>query len=282
MEVTALFKVSIVMLVFGLGLRASLEDIGHAWSRPRLVLRALFAIDVLIPMLGATLIAVLSLPSHVAVGMLLVAVTPAAPFAAQKELRFGGRAEFVFCLSVVTAIVSVVTIPLSLTLLSPLFVSDASVMQLAVARLVTVLFVVPLFVGAMLHSVAPGAAERLSRAAIAAGNGLIIVAVAYVLVRERPEVLALSVTVLPAIACLSVGALVIGHLLGGPSDEDRTALAVMCSMRHPGLALLIAAANFPKESVLPVIVEYLLVSTLVAVPYTMWRKRRVRAVELVA
>ena len=273
MQVTALFKVSIVVLVFGLGLRASPQDIGQAWSRPRLVLRALFAIDVLIPMLGATIIAVMSLPSHVAVGMLLVAVSPAAPLAAQKELRFGGRADFVFCLSVVTAIISVVTIPLSLTFLSPLFVSDASLMQLAVARLVSVLFVVPLFVGAMLHSLAPAAAQRLSRAAIAIGNGLIIVVVGYVLARQLPEVLALSITVLPALACFSVGALVIGHLLGGPNDEERTALAVMCSMRHPGLALLIAAANFQRESVLPVIVEYLLVSTLLAVPYSMWRKR---------
>src|SRR5689334_19967260 len=270
MQVTELFKISIVMLVFGLGLRASLQDVGQAWARPRLVFRALFAIDVLIPALGATIIAAMSLPTHVAVGMLLIAVSPAAPLAPQKELRVGGRADFVFSLSVATAIISVATIPLSLTLLSPLFVRDASVMQLSVARLVSALFVIPLLLGTMLHTFAPLAVERLSRAAIVIGNGLIVVAVVYVLARQLPEVLALSFSVLPSLACFSVGALLIGHLLGGPSDEDRTALAVMCSMRHPGLALLIAAANFPKEAVLPVIVEYLLVSTLVAVPYTMW------------
>src|SRR5690242_19164131 len=199
MQVSALFKISIVMLVFGLGLRASLQDVGQVWTRPRLVLRALLAIDVLIPMLGATIIAWMSLPSHVAVGMLLVTVSPAAPLAAQKELRFGGRADLVFCLSITTAIISVVTIPLSLTLLSPLFVNDASVMQLAVARLVSVLFVVPLFVGGILHSLAPAAAERLSRAAIFVGNGLIVSAVLYVLARQLPDVLALSVSALPAL-----------------------------------------------------------------------------------
>jgi hypothetical protein len=40
--------------------------------------------------------------------------------------------------------------------------------------------------------------------------------------------------VLPIIAFVLVG-LVIGHLLGGPTPENRTALAFSTASRHPGL-----------------------------------------------
>lgn len=37
------------------------------------------------------------------------------------------------------------------------------------------------------------------------------------------------------------------HWLGRPDPDDRTALAIASSMRHPGVALAIARLNFPEE-----------------------------------
>jgi hypothetical protein len=64
-----------------------------------------------------------------------------------------------------------------------------------------------------------------------------------------------------------------GHLLGGPEPGGRTALALATAFRHPGIALAAAAANFPAENFVAVILLYLLVSAVVGVPYAIWRRR---------
>jgi len=68
--------------------------------------------------------------------------------------------------------------------------------------------------------------------------------------------------------------LVVGHLLGGPDPNNRTILALATATRHPGVALVIAAGNFPGQKlVLPALLLYLIVCSLASAPYVMWRRR---------
>ena len=63
--------------------------------------------------------------------------------------------------------------------------------------------------------------------------------------------------------------------LGGPVPENRTSLAIATSSRHPGVALLLARANFPAEKlVVAAVLLYLLVNAVLAIPYLLWIKRR--------
>jgi BASS family bile acid:Na+ symporter len=50
-----------------------------------------------------------------------------------------------------------------------------------------------------------------------------------------------------------------------------------CASRHPGIALAIAAANFPHEKLVPAaIVLYLVVSAGATTLYATWSKRHLR------
>ena len=40
----------------------------------------------------------------------------------------------------------------------------------------------------------------------------------------------------------------VGHLLGGPAPRDRAMLALSSAARHPGVAMAIATANFPDQT----------------------------------
>lgn len=69
--------------------------------------------------------------------------------------------------------------------------------------------------------------------------------------------------------------LLAGHWLGGPDPDDRTALAIASSTRHPGVALAIAQLNFPEETRMPAVLSlFLLVNALETLPYGAWRRRR--------
>lgn len=80
---------------------------------------------------------------------------------------------------------------------------------------------------------------------------------------------------LAAFAGFVLVGLAVGHLLGGPDLDDRTALAIATASRHPGMALAIAASSFPAQKlVAPAIMMYLIVGALVSLPYSLWRKHR--------
>ena len=68
-------------------------------------------------------------------------------------------------------------------------------------------------------------------------------------------------------------ALAIGHLLGPNDPHEKTTLAVECGVRHPVLALTIAAANFSPQKALPVLVPCVLAFIVVAMVYLFWRGR---------
>jgi BASS family bile acid:Na+ symporter len=76
-----------------------------------------------------------------------------------------------------------------------------------------------------------------------------------------------------AFGVFTIAAILTGHLFGGPDPSDRTSLAIACSSRHIGLALLIAA-NAPGRRAFELVVTYLLASMVVSIPYVLWTKKR--------
>jgi BASS family bile acid:Na+ symporter len=72
-----------------------------------------------------------------------------------------------------------------------------------------------------------------------------------------------------------VAGIAVGHWLGGPDDDDRSALALATATRHPGVALAVLHATMPADKTPAVVVIlYLLVASLAAAPYVAWRRRR--------
>ncbi len=85
----------------------------------------------------------------------------------------------------------------------------------------------------------------------------------------------IDIRTLLAIAAFVIVGLAAGHLLGGPEAEHATVLALSTASRHPAIALAVAKINFPNEPYLgATILLYLLVLTLITVPYVS-RQRRV-------
>jgi BASS family bile acid:Na+ symporter len=77
-----------------------------------------------------------------------------------------------------------------------------------------------------------------------------------------------------AIVLFTLAGLAVGHLLGGPDGDNRSALALATATRHPGVALAVLHAVIPENKAPAVVVVlYLLVSAVASTPYVAWRKR---------
>jgi len=75
------------------------------------------------------------------------------------------------------------------------------------------------------------------------------------------------------IIVMVASSLAIGHLLGGPSREHRSALAIASIARNVGLALFIAQLSDYGQNFIPTLLTYMILGGLLAVPYSLWSKR---------
>lgn len=264
-----------MLLDFSLGLASTVNDATYLFKRPRLLLRAIAAIDVAVPVTAVLLVILLPLPRLVKIGIVLMAVSPLPPLVQAKQLRMGVRTSYVCGLYVAVLLLAIVIVPLTMVILSAVFPGHALIPPATVAREVFLSVLVPLALGMAVRRFSPRFAERAAGAVAKVATGLLVLACVPFLIIVWPAVSKLIGDGTAAAMAVVVGVgLLAGHFLGGPEREDRTALAMASAMRHPGLALLIARIEFPAEYVAPVVLLFLIVGMIVSFPYQMLARRR--------
>jgi BASS family bile acid:Na+ symporter len=136
--------------------------------------------------------------------------------------------------------------------------------------------IAPLAAGMIVGQIAPAVAGRIAGPVSHFAVVLLVAAVLPLLFSIWPLLASMVGNgTLVVLALFTIVGLGVGHWLGGPDADDRTVLALATAARHPAVALAIAGAGFPQEKgVLAVVFWHLVVGTVVAIPYVMWRKRR--------
>ncbi len=271
---TNFVELTIFSLMLSLGLNLTIKQVTLLWRKPKILLTFLLAVDVLVPIVTLLIVLLLvDLPPAVKIGLILLAVCPGAPLTTRKIVQAKGYFPYAVSFQVTVSLLAVITVPLLLAILSFLFPPNVDILPRQVAEQVTFAQLLPISIGIAIRETWPQLADEMGKPLTKIANVMFIVLVIFVLVKSLDIVLGLSFLSVVAIIFMTVVSLAIGHLLGGPREDTRTALAVFCATRNPGLALLIASLNFPELGVLPILIAYVLVGALAAIPYLTWRKR---------
>lgn len=272
-------KTSILFLVFALGLRASIADtttlVRALFQPPNRLLRAVVAMNVVVPVVATAVALLFDLPLPVKVAMLAMAVAPIPPLLPGKQLKLGGASSYVFGLLVAVSLAAIVLVPLGVEVLGRLFGREAHFGATQVVTLVGTTILLPLVAGLMVRHFAPGFAGRAASPISRLGTIFLAAGLVPVLVKVAPAMLSLigDGSVL-AITVVVGAAILAGHALGGPDPDERTALSIAAAMRHPGIALSIAMLAVPEEPRVPAaILLYLLISVVATTVYGRWRQR---------
>jgi BASS family bile acid:Na+ symporter len=237
------------------------------------ILRALVAIDVAVPLVTLVVILLVRPETATAVGLAILAASPAAPLAVGSALKAGGRPRFVRTFHLTAALLAPITAPITLALLGRALGFDSAVRSAALLQQTAVVIFLPTCLGIAIRIWRPALAGRLVRPLTRIGGLVLLAVLVLIVARSWQAVLAFGLRSYLAVILMIAGALAAGQLLGPCRREDRTALARECAARSPGLALLIAAFNFPRDAALPVLIPYLLAAGLVSALYTRWRAR---------
>jgi BASS family bile acid:Na+ symporter len=112
-------------------------------------------------------------------------------------------------------------------------------------------------------------ADHLSQPVSKAGTvvlGLVFVVLLVMLAPAMWEVLGDGTAI--ALAAMIGSGLAAGWWLAGDEPGEKAALALAASSRHPGVAIAIAALNFPDEKLAPAaILVGLLLSIIITIPF---------------
>ena len=270
-----LVKVTIFTLMLAIGVNLSFQQHISLWRRPGLMFRSLLAVIVLVPVFVAVLLWLFELSSAVATGLAVLAAAPGAPLTHKRVQMAGGNMPYAASLQLSLALLAVLVTPLTLAVFHALFeLGSERVDVLEVARQVALVQLLPVSIGLLIQHFRPQLASAIGKPLTILAHVLFLLLVVLALVPGLRMTVHLGAQPVVAIVLMVVGCLAIGHLLGGPTFDERTGLAIASVARNIGLALFICALSEIEKEVIPTLLSYMILGAIVAIPYSVWCKRQ--------
>ncbi|EDY39208.1 putative sodium dependent transporter [Cyanobium sp. PCC 7001] len=270
-----LAAITLFAIMLGLGLGLRLEALGRIRERPGLFLRVVPASCLVVPVVALLLLQLpigQSLGEAARIGIALMAISPSAPLTLRKAGAKGGDRELAALLQVVAALTAILSVPLMADLYRAAYHTSAwDIGSTEVALQVGRTQVLPLLLGMGVRHRLPDLADRLESPLNKVANGLFLLLVVVVLVAAGPTLLpflgrnADGVLLMLALVAFSLG---LGYLLASRGRDERITVALVTSMRNPGLALMFASTYGQGVVGLKVaVLAYLLVTVLLSIPF---------------
>jgi BASS family bile acid:Na+ symporter len=269
-----MLKLSITVLVFSLGLEATYDDALYLFRHPSELVRSLLSMYIVMPLVAMALALGFDLHPAVKIALATLALSPVPPILPRKQVKAGGEASYAIGLLVVAALLSIVIVPLGVEVYQRVSGITLQVSAASVAWLVFTTALIPLGAGLLVHAFAPAFAERVSGPLSKVATLLLVLSVIPILFTAWRAVFSLigNGTLVAFAAFILIG-LAVGHFLGIDEPGHRRVLALSTASRHPGIAMAIAAANFPGQKLVPAAtILYLIVSGILSAPYLKWRE----------
>lgn len=245
------------MLVFVLGSMASmglslkLKQITSSLKNTRLVIMALVANFILVPLVAYGITLLFPLDEPLRIGLILLSTAAGAPFLPKLAEAAKGSTAFSVGLMVLLMVITIIFLPIVL----PLLLGGVEVNPWDIAQSLILLMLLPLALGLLINSRYEEIAAKLQPVfGQASSTALLLLAVLGLVLNFR-EMISLvgSFGILAAVVFL-LAALAIGYLLGGRDVETKSVLGLGTAQRNISAALVVAGQNFGID-----VVTYLMV-----------------------
>lgn len=274
--INLLLTITLVEMMFAVGLGTAPRDVAAAVKQWRLTLRAAIANYVVVPAATVVLLLTFQARPMAAAGFLILAVCPGAPYGPPLTAIAKGNVATAIGWMAILATSSALLAPLLLGVLLPLTSGDAR-LEIDAARLAGTLVLTqlaPVGAGSTLRAWRPGVAAKIQPAANRISKLLNLAAIGSIIALQFRMLLDIRWAAFGGMIALMVASLMAGWLLGGPERELRKTLAIVTSVRNAGVGMVIASSSFPGTQALTAVLAYAIVDLLGALAVALWWGRR--------
>jgi BASS family bile acid:Na+ symporter len=249
------------MLAMGAGLRVS--QISEPLRNARLVILALLANFVLMPLSAVVLTKVLWLDEPFGIGLLLLGSAAGAPFLPKLAELAKGNLAFAVGAMVLLMVVTVGYLPIVLPLMLPGVTVDAW----KIARSLVLLMLLPLATGLALKARYEDLARRVKPVLDWISNVSLVLLVLLITAANIDKVLQVFGTrgILAGLLFIALG-FGTGWLLGGPDADTRRVMALGTGQRNIAAALVVASQSFSDPKVVVMVIVVAIVGLIILMP----------------
>lgn len=249
------------MLAQGAGLTVS--QIIDPLRNPRIVVLALLANFVLMPLGAFVLAKLLWLDEPFGIALLLLGCAAGAPFLPKLAELAKGNLAFAVGVMVMLMVVTVGYLPIVL----PLVLPGVTVDPWEIARSLVLLMLLPLAAGVALKARYEHLAGRVKPVLDWISNVSLILVVLLITTLNIDKVLQVFGTrgILAGLLLIALGC-GIGWLLGGPDAGTRRVMALGTGQRNIAAALVVASQSFSDPKVVVMVIVVAIVGLIILVP----------------
>jgi BASS family bile acid:Na+ symporter len=249
------------MLAMGTGL--TVRQIVEPLRNARLVMLALLANFILMPLGAFALAKVLWLDEPFGVGLLLLGCAAGAPFLPKLAELAKGNLAFAVGAMVLLMVVTVGYLPIVLPLLLPGVTVDAW----NIARSLVLLMLLPLAAGLALKARYADLSARVKPVLDWISNVSLILLISLITAANIDKVLQVFGTrgILAGLLFIALG-LGIGWLLGGPDADTKRVMALGTGQRNIAAALVVASQSFDDPKVVVMVIVVAIVGLIILMP----------------
>ncbi|MGC2076099.1 MAG: bile acid:sodium symporter [Xanthobacteraceae bacterium] len=249
------------MLAMGSGL--TIAQIIEPLRNARLLVLALLANFVLMPLGAFALGKVLRLDEPFGIGLLVLGCAAGAPFLPKLAELAKGNLAFAVGAMVLLMIVTIGYLPVVL----PLLITGVTVDPWQIARSLIVLMLLPLAAGLALKAYYEVMAARVKPALDRISNISLILLVLLITAANIDKVLDVFGTrgILAGLLFIALG-FAIGWVLGGPGNDTRRVLALGTAQRNIAAALVVGSQSFSDPKVVVMVIVVAIVGLIILMP----------------
>jgi predicted Na+-dependent transporter len=264
---TALGQVSgllfIISSMLAMGMSLTMAQILQPLRNARLVILALLANFVLVPLLAYVISLVIPLEQSLQIGLIVLATAAGAPFLPKLVQGAKGDVAFGVGLMVLLMVVTIAYIPIVLPLLLP----GVEVNPWDIAQSLIVLMLIPLAIGLLIKSHSPDSADHWQPVMNKISGLAILILLVVGLGLNVSNILNLIGTGgILALLLFIVGSLVIGFVLGGRDPGVRSVMGLGTAQRNISAAIVVAVQNFAGTNTLSFVLVAAVLLLLILLP----------------
>ena len=240
-----LLLLALALVMFGLGLSLSLDDFKRLREHPRSVVLALGLQTLLLPAAAYGLILLFGMEPVYAVGLMLLAASPGGVSANLFSHLFGGNVAMNISLTAVNTVLSIASLPLIANWAIATFMQSGQVVPLQFGKVLEVVGVilVPVIIGMVVRSKAPGFSDRMGQP-MKAFSALVLAAFALLaIVKEWTALTASFASLGPLVLVFNLISLLMGYYLSraaGLNKSMSTAISFEIGIHNSTLAIYVA------------------------------------------
>jgi predicted Na+-dependent transporter len=253
----------VVTSMLAMSLSLSAQQMTQPLKNARLVILALLANFVLVPLLAYVITKVVPLDESLKIGVILLGTAAGAPFIPKLLQGAKGNVAYAVGLMFLIMVVTIFYLPFALPLLLP----GVEINPWDIAKSLIVTMLIPLMIGMLIKSHSPDVADHWAPVMNKISSLSILILLVVGLGLNLSNILSFIGTLgIGALALLILGALAIGMLCGGRDPGVRSAMALSTANRNGAAALLVATQNFSGTDTLPFVLVGVVIMLLIVLP----------------